>query len=63
MQKYKIGDLIGCVTDGLIFHYCKFVNEGNSKMKFVWAYKLLYDDIPSHESICTHFNFLFQALN
>ena len=41
--QYGEVQLMGCVTDGLIFHYYKFVDEGNLIMKLVWAYQLLYD--------------------
>ena len=62
MEKYKITELIGCITDGLMFHYYKFLDEGNFLMKLVWTYKFLYGDMPSSESICGHFNFLYNIL-
>ena len=67
MEKYNISQLMGCVTDGLIFHYYKFVDEGNLIMKLVWAYQLLYDIyLFSFKFFVQHFDvtaFLFQRLN
>ena len=54
MDKYKITELIGCITDGSMFHYYKFLDKGNFLMKLMWTYTFFYGDMPSSESICGH---------